>query len=286
VNDHRKGLLFVALAALLWSTGGLGIKAIDDSPLTVSFYRSLFAAVTLFLFFRREVFNVFRFRSSAAFGVAMASYAVCLTTFVFATKWTTAANAIFIQYAGVVWVLLLSPIVLHEPLRRRDVIAVAVALGGMALFFVGRFEARGMAGNLMALVSSVFFAFMILALRRDHASARTAVTWGNVLLAVILLPVVHDDLAVSGRSLAVLVFLGVFQIGFAYAAFVKGLRNVTATEASLTGMIEPVANPIWVLLAIGERPSVFAIAGGMIVLSAIAWHTIVGEPVTELPAPD
>ena len=286
MNDRRRGLLFVALAALLWSTGGLGIKAIDDPPLKVSFYRSLFAAVTLFLFFRRDVLNVFRFRSSAAFGIAITSYAICLTTFVFATRWTTAANAIFIQYAGVVWVLLLSPIVLREPMRRRDVIAVAVALGGMALFFVGKFEARGMAGNLMALVSSVFFAFMILALRRDHASSSTAVTWGNVLLALILVPAVHDDLALTGRSLAMLLFLGVFQIGFAYAAFVKGLRSVTATEASLTGMLEPVANPIWVLIAIGERPSIFAVAGGVIVLSAIAWHTMVAEPVTELPAPD
>src|SRR6185369_5512443 len=99
-------------------------------------------------------------------------YGACLTAFVIATKWTTAANAIFLQYAGVVWVLLLSPLVVREPMRARDVIAIVVAIAGMALFFVGKFETRGMAGNAMALVSSVFFAGLILALRREHDAAQ------------------------------------------------------------------------------------------------------------------
>jgi drug/metabolite transporter (DMT)-like permease len=156
----------------------------------------------------------------------------------------------------------------------------------MALFFVGKFEARGMAGNAMALVASVFFAMMILALRREHDASRAAVTWGNVVLSAALLPFVVNDLALSPKSGVALVFLGVFQIGLAYAFFVKGLKHVTATEASLTGMLEPVMNPIWVLLFLGERPSGFAIAGGAIVLAAIAWHNLQGEPAAEMPPPD
>src|SRR6185436_5250650 len=116
---------------------------------------------------------------------------------VIATKWTTAANAIFLQYAGVVWVLLLAPLVVREPMRRRDVIAIVAAMSGMALFFVGKFEARGMAGNAMALVSSIFFAMMILALRREHESSRAAVIWGNIVLAAVLFPFVANDLALS-----------------------------------------------------------------------------------------
>jgi drug/metabolite transporter, DME family len=282
VTDRRKGLLYIVVAALLWSTGGIGIKAVVDAPLKVTFYRSIFAAITLFLIFRKHV----RIRWSGAFIAAIVSYAVCLTSFVIATKWTTAANAIFLQYAGVVWVLLFSPLVVREPMRRRDVIAIVVALAGMALFFVGKFEARGMAGNAMALLSSVFFAALILSLRKEHDASRAAVTWGNVFIALALLPAVAGDLALTPRSMAALVFLGVFQIGLAYAAFVKGLRYVTATEASLTGMLEPVANPIWVLLFLGERPSVFAIAGAIVVLAAIAWHTMQGEPAADLPPPD
>jgi DME family drug/metabolite transporter len=282
VPDRRTGILYIVFAALLWSTGGIGIKAVADPALKVTFYRSVFAALTLFVVVRRDL----RIRWSPAVAIAIASYGGCLVTFVTATKWTTAANAIFLQYAGVVWVLLLSPVVLREPMRRRDVIAIVFAMAGMALFFVGKFEARGMAGNAMALLSSVFFATMVLALRREHAASRAAVTWGNVVLSLALLPFVSHDLALTTKSFLALLFLGVFQIGLAYALFVKGLQHVTATEASLTGMLEPVANPIWVLLFLGERPSTFAIAGGAIVLAAIAWHTMTGEPATEMPAPD
>lgn len=283
MSDRSRGILYIVIAALLWSTGGIGIKAVDDPPLKVTFYRSIFAAVTLFLIFRRDVTT---FPRTKAFFTAIVAYGTCLTTFVVATRWTTAANAIFLQYAGVVWVLLLAPFVLREPMRRRDVIAIVVALGGMALFFVGKFEARGMAGNAMAVVSSIFFAMLILSLRRAQASSRAAVTWGNVVLAIALLPFVANDLGLSVRSLLTFLFLGVFQIGLAYAFFVKGLRHVTATQASLTGMLEPVANPIWVFLFLGEKPAVYAIAGAAIVLAAIAWHTMQGEPATDMPAPD
>ena len=282
MNDRRTGILFIVIAALLWSTGGIGIKAVADPALKVTFYRSIFAAVTLFLMFGRKA----RIRLTPAFLAAIVCYGACLTSFVIATKWTTAANAIFLQYAGVVWVLLLSPLVVREPMQRRDVIAIVVAMLGMALFFVGKFEARGMAGNAMALLSSIFFAGLILSLRREHDAAPAAVTWGNVFISLALLPFVANDLSLTPKAFGVFAFLGVFQIGFAYAAFVKGLRYVTATQASLTGMLEPVANPIWVLLFLGERPSGFAIAGGAIVLMAIAWHTMSGEPATDMPAPD
>lgn len=282
VNERRLGLLYIVGAALLWSTGGIGIKGVADAPLKVTFYRSVFAAVTLFILFRRDV----RVRPTASFLAAIVSYGACLTAFVVATKWTTAANAIFLQYAGVVWVLLLSPIVLREPMRSRDVIAIGGALGGMALFFLGKFETQGMAGNGMALLSSVFFAALILSLRREQASSRAAVTWGNVFTAVALFPFVMNDLALTTKSLLAFLFLGVFQIGIAYALFVKGLQYVTATQASLTGMLEPVANPVWVLLFLGEKPSFFAIVGAAIVLLAIGWHTLRGEPATDMPAPD
>jgi DME family drug/metabolite transporter len=282
VNERRKGLFYIVIAALLWSTGGIGIKGIADPALKVTFYRSVFAAVTLFILFRKHI----RVRWSPAFIAAIVSYGACLTSFVVATKWTTAANAIFLQYAGVVWVLLFSPLVVKEPMRRRDVIAIVVAMAGMALFFVGKFESRGMAGNAMALLSSVFFAALILSLRREHDASRAAVTWGNVFIALAVLPVVAGDLALTPKSFGGLLFLGVFQIGLAYAAFVKGLKYVTATEASLTGMLEPVANPIWVLLFLGERPSVFAVAGAVVVLAAIAWHTMQGPPASDMPPPD
>lgn len=284
MNARRKGVLLVAAAALLWSTGGIGIKAVDEPPLKVTFYRSLFAAIALMLFLPRQAWTTRRWTSTAAFAGAIISYAACLTTFVVATKWTTAANAIFLQYAGAIWVLLFSPLVVHEPLRARDAIAIGVALGGMALFFVGRFEARGMAGNAMALLSSIFFAALILLLRREHNASQATVTWGNVLTALAVLPFI--DLRLTLVSFGILLFLGAFQIALAYFFFTRGLAYVTATQASLTGMLEPICNPVWVLIFLGEKPSPFALAGAAIVLTAIAWHSLTGETVVELPAPD
>ena len=278
------GFLLVAGAALLWSTGGIGIKGIPDPALKIAFFRSAIAAVALWLYFRPRVW-----KWTPAFLIALGSYAGCLVSFVVATKWTTAANAIFLQYSGVVWVLLFSPLLLREPLRRREAIAIVVAFAGIGLFFLGEFDLRGRAGDGVALLSGVFFAALVMSLRSERgAGAEAAVTYGNVLAAAVLFPFVASDLApASGWSAAVLLFLGVFQIAGAYALFVAGIKHVTATEASLIGMLEPVANPVWVFLFLGERPTLFALVGGSIVLAAVAWRTLGGrEPAVALPPPD
>lgn len=279
---RRRGILLVAGAALLWSTGGLGIKALVDPPLKVAFFRSAIAAVALLAYFRPRLP-----RLTPGFVAAIASYAACLITFVVATKWTSAANAIFLQYSGVVWVLLFSPLVVKEPLHTRDAAAIGVAFAGMALFFLGRFDSPGRAGDAVALLSGVFFAALVLSLRRERGTgAEAAVAWGNVATAAALLPFVASDLSLTPRSVGVLLFLGVFQLAGAYVLFVRGIDTVTATQASLVGMLEPIANPIWVFLFLGERPGVLSILGGLVVLAAIGWRTVTGSPTTTVPAPD
>ena len=101
-----------------------------------------------------------------------------------------------------------------------------------------------------------------------------------------LFPFVSRDLSLSLRSAAILGFLGVVQLACAYVLFVKGLRHVSATQASLIGMVEPVANPVWVFLFLGERPSAFALAGGAIVLASVAWRSLASRPIESLPPPD
>src|SRR5213078_2251927 len=268
VTAERRGVLQVAGAALLWSLGGIGIKAIAEPPLKIAAYRSATAAVVLFLFFRPKLAG-----RGPGFFAASACCAACLTTFVVATKWTTAANAVFLQYSGVVWVFLLAPLVVGEPRHARDALAIAVALGGMALFFGGPLEARAHAGDAVAVVSGVFYAGLVLLLRRERgASAEAAVTWGSVLAAAALAPIVLRDPGVGARSAAILVLLGTIQIAAAQALFVRGLEHVRAAQAALVSMLEPIANPLWVLLVLGEVPSVFAVVGGAVVLAAIAWR--------------
>jgi drug/metabolite transporter, DME family len=267
VNAHGRGALAIAGAALLWSTGGLGIKSVAAPALTVACYRSAVAALVLLAVRgRRPV-------PSLRLAVAVVSYAGCLATFVVATKWTTAANAIFLQYSGVVWVLLLAPVLLDEPFLRRDAVAVAVAFAGMSLFFVGRLDAPGRAGDLVALASGVCWAALVLSLRGlGPRDGEATITWGNVVAALGLLPFLQQRV-VDGTSAAILIALGAFQIGLPALLFVIGVRHVPAAQAALVGMLEPVANPLWVWLLLGERPAATALAGGVVVLAAIAWRT-------------
>jgi drug/metabolite transporter (DMT)-like permease len=204
-----------------------------------------------------------------------------------ATKWTTAANAIFLQYSGVLWVLILAPFLLAEPFRPRDAVAIAVAFGGLALFFVGELSPQGKSGNAMALLSGACFAALVLALRKERdAGAEAAVAWGNVLTAAVMLPFALREPLPSPRSFLVIALLGVFQIAAAYTLFVRGLKTVPAAQASLIGMVEPVANPIWVFLFLGERPTIWAIIGGIIVLAAVAWRTLATSAPAPGPPPD
>jgi len=263
----------VLAAAIIWSTGGLFIKWTTLSGLELSFGRSLLAAITVAIFTRREGFGINRITL-----LASVLYAALLLLFVLATKETTAANAIFLQYTAPLYVLVLEPIFYKEKFRQRDLITVIFCVVGMSLFFVGKLRPQDVTGNLLALASGVCFAFYFLLLR--HSSARdvnraSSVIYGNLLVVLIAasaglkaLPSInlHDALSV--------VYLGVVQIGVAYTLFTLGMaRGIRSLDAGIVGYIEPVLNPVWVFLVIGERPSQWALIGGAIIVGAVVVHT-------------
>jgi drug/metabolite transporter (DMT)-like permease len=267
--------LFVLAAALLWSTGGLFIKWTSISGLQLSFGRSLTAAITVAILTRHEGFGLNRITALAAL-----LYAVLLLLFVLATKETTAANAIFLQYTAPVYILIFEPLLYKEKFRRRDLITVVACLVGMSLFFVGQLRPQDVTGNLMALASGVCFAFYFLLLR--HSTARevnraSSVIYGNLLIVLIAAPAglavlpqmnTHDVLSV--------LYLGVVQIGLAYTLFTVGMaRGLRSLDAGIVGYVEPLLNPVWVFLVIGERPTKWAILGGSIIIAAIICHMIV-----------
>src|SRR5213593_3963036 len=179
-------LLLVVGAAILWSTGGLFIKATHLSAFELSFGRSLLAAITIVIFTRREGFGINRISA-----VTSILYAALLILFVLATKLTTAANAIFLQYTAPVYVLILEPLFYKEKFRRRDFITVAACVGGMSLFFVGKLRPQDVDGNLLALASGVCFALFFLLLR--HSKARevnraSSAIYGNLIVVLICAP--------------------------------------------------------------------------------------------------
>ena len=261
-------------AALLWSTGGLFIKWTTLSGLELSFGRSLFAAITVALFTRHEGFGINRLTA-----VASVLYAALLLLFVLATKQTTAANAIFLQYTAPVYLLILEPLVYKEKFRSRDLITVLVCVAGMTLFFVGKLRPQDVTGNLLALASGLCFALYVLLLR--HAKARTvnrasSVIYGSLLLAIFTAPAGLAAIPrLTQHDVLVVLYLGVVQIGLAYTLFTVAMaRGVRSLDAGIVGYIEPVLNPIWVFLVLGEKPSGWALLGGVIIIVAVVSHML------------
>jgi drug/metabolite transporter (DMT)-like permease len=267
----RGAVLAVAGAAVLWSSGGLFIKLAPMPALAVACGRSLVAAVFYLLVLRPDL--------RAARVTTALAYAGCIVTFVSATRLTTAANAIFLQYTGPAYVLLLSPFLLGEKLRPLDLLCVALSLAGMSLFFIGKVESGQALGNALGAVSGVFFAFTVVLLRRDARGGRgdalPSTALGNLIAAGATLPWALGSLpaAATPRGAGVLLYLGIVQLGVAYLLFMRGVRKVPAAEASLISMLEPVLNPVWVLIGTGERPGGWAIAGGAVVVGAVVLRT-------------
>lgn len=273
-KSHVSPLLFVLAAALLWSTGGLFIKWVTLSGLELSFGRSLFAAITVAIFTRREGFGLNRVTA-----LASVLYAALLLLFVLATKETTAANAIFLQYTAPVYLLIFEPLFYKEKFRSRDLVVVIFCVLGMSLFFVGKLRPQDVTGNLLALGSGFCFACYFLLLRHTRARAvnrASSVIYGNLLLVIIAAPAALKVLPhISKFDAAGIVYLGVVQIGIAYTLFTLAMaRGVRSLDAGIVGYVEPVLNPIWVFLAIGERPTSWAILGGAIIVAAVVCHML------------
>lgn len=272
-------LLLVLAAAIIWSTGGLFIKWTRLTGLELSFGRSLFAAITVALFTRREGFGLNRITALASL-----LYALLLLFFVLATKSTTAANAIFLQYTAPVYVLVLEPLLYKERFRQRDLITVVACVVGMSLFFVGKLRPQDYYGNLLALASGLCFAFYFLLLRHTRSrevNRASSVIYGNLLVVLIAAPAGLAALPGLTRpdALSVL-YLGVIQIGVAYTFFTLGMaRGIRSLDAGIVGFVEPMLNPIWVFLFLGERPSSWAVLGGLIIILAVVWHMLLAARV-------
>ena len=265
-DDHRtRAVLVLFVCAILWSSGGLLLKLVEWHPVAIAGARGLVAGLFLLACVRRPRFTW----SPTQLGAALA-YTACTMLFAVANKYTTAANAIFIQYTAPIYIALLSAWVLGERATRADWISIAVTLAGMALFFVNEFSAEGMFGNVIAVGSSLGFATMTLLLRKQKdASPVESIILGNLLAGAIGLPFMLTSPLPNASSAGALLFLGVFQLGLPYLLYAWSIKRVTALEAVLIPIIEPVLNPVWVLLFLGEKPGVYALLGGAVVLGAV-----------------
>jgi len=263
----------MAGCALLWSLAGLFIKFVDWHPFAIAFGRSFIAAIFLLIWIRKPKFSF----SPVQIGAAL-TYSATMLLFIYANKATTSANAILLQYGQPVYVAIIGAFVLKEKPRAEHWIAFAFVALGMGLFFMGGLGGGSLLGNLAATAAGLTFALYSIFMRKqkegspiESALLAHLFTAAVSLVACLFLPMPRID----AKSLAAIMGLGILQIGLASVLYVTGIKRVAALDASLIGVLEPVFNPVWVFLALGEKPGPNALAGGGIIIAAVVISTIV-----------
>ena len=270
---HTRSVGLLLAGAVCWSLAGILFKHVEWPGLAAASGRGLIAGMFLLAVSWRSL----RFTWSPLQLAAAAAYAACTILFTLANKMTTAANALLLQYTAPVWIALLGAWFLGERATRADWLTIAAVLGGLALFFYEGLQLNNLAGLLVAVASGVGFAVMTLLMRKQKdASPLESIILGNFLGFLIGLPALATAPALPVSGWTALALLGVVQLGLAYLFYARAIRHVTALEAVLIPVAEPILNPVWVLLAHGERPGRFALLGGVIVLGAVTLRAITG----------
>ncbi len=294
VSRHAGGLLLVIAAATLWSFAGVAVKRLPGlDPLAITGWRSLFALPVILLV--RATCGAAvkpgggKFVAGSAF-----SYAMMLMLFISATRLTTAANAIVLQYTAPLWVALFSSAVLGESVRRREWLMMLVCLVGMAFFFFDKVSLEGRLGNVLAIISGIACGLNTLFLRwlsrrktvppneQDHIAETRGTGWegipalasGNLLVILFCSVSMAHGIPGAVSEWIVLAALGVFQLAAPYILFLIGIRHVSAVESILFAMIEAILNPLWAGLGVGEWPSGNAIMGAVLILGSMAVYGV------------
>lgn len=275
ISPQKKGILSLVICASLWSTGGLFIKLVSWNAMVLASARGAIATVILWLVlcrsgYPRPLIN----RQTLLTGFFLGG--TCLL-FVTANKLTTAANAIVLQSANPIFVLLFCALFKHERISKRDASVVAIVLGGVALFFLDELSPGSMLGNILALLSAVMLAsaFVFACGSGSLHESMSGVLLGHLFSALIGLPFVFIfPPQLSATSVGAILFLGVFQLGIPYTLFAVGTRYCPPIAVSLICMLEPIFNPVWVAVFLHEIPGVAAISGGVIVIVTLAFWCV------------
>ena len=265
----RKGPLYMFAASVLWSFGGLCIKFIPWSALSIIGMRSLLAAA---------VFIIYRRSAKIEFTLGNVLAALCLSStsilFVFANKLTTAAAAILLQFSAPIFIILIQLVFYRKKPKPSEAIAVSITILGMLLFFADHLEAGGMLGNILAITSGLTFAGVFVCNERPDVKPEQSLLLGFLINTVIGAPFVFAGSTADPIAWGSVVFLGVVQVGIAYIFFSVGIKRTSALLACLITAIEPVLNPIWVALATDELPGRYAIAGGIVIVATVVCYNV------------
>ena len=273
--SRKLSVAFLVLASVCWSLTGMLIKYIPWSSWAVSGWRSLFSAAFLWLVFRRLYPSRWRLDPSASNLAVAVFYSAFTTFFAVGSKLTTSANTVLLQYSAPVWVALLGPLIVGERAGTRDRWLIAMTLAGLSILLLGPGRTAVPGGNeplgLLAASGGGFcWAMAVMLMRRKGAAdiPLCCLVLGNLATVAYSLPAMASAAAAPDflRNLFFAAVLGVGPLGLGYVFWVAALGRVTALEATLIPSIEPLLNPAWTFLVIGEIPGRWTVAGGAVVL--------------------
>ena len=263
-NNHLKAVLYLVFASILWSSGGVLIKLVDWNPVAIAGTRSGIAAVLMMFYLKRVKIKITKVKLGGAF-----AYATTVIFFVIANKLTTSANVILLQYTAPIWVAIFSGIILKEKAKKIDWISILFVMTGMMLFFVGDIEGGEMLGNIIAVMSGIALSFVAIFLKLQRDSSPVEMTYlGNIIAFMFSIPFLFES-SIDLKSILGLLLLGIFQLGISYILYAEASRHLSAIEAILITVIEPLLNPVWAFIFIGENPGFLAAIGGIIVVGSI-----------------
>jgi len=271
--------LRVLASAVLFSTGGAAIKLCGFGPWQIAAARALIAALALAVLIP-EARGAWSWRSP----IVGIFYAGAGLFFILANKLTTAAGAILIQATHPLFILALAPLLLREPVTRRDLEFMALLAAGMALLLSspGRQFATApnpALGNLLAAGCAVSWGLTLIGYRwvvarsvEGQGAVAAAAISGNLIVCLVALPMALPIAAGTPGDWLVVAYLGVFQLGLAYVFLSRALVQVRALEVALMGLVEPVLSTVWAWLIHGETPGGRVTLGGLVILAATGWH--------------
>ena len=275
IRRKNRAMLLMVVTAVMWSIGGIFIKLISWNPFMIAGVRSGISGsiMALYMLATRTKFKLNRYSLLAGIGLACSA-----TLFTIANKLTTAANAIVLQYTAPIFILILSAIFFKQKMQKQDVLVVAITMVGMVLFFLDQLSPGNMLGHVFGIFAGVFLAQMFVMVGRggdDDSTRMSGILIAHILTLLIGLPIgIPLTTEVAGIEILYVIILGVFQLGIPYVLYGIASRDCSPLACSLIGMLEPLLNPVWVAIFIGETPGPFALVGAVIIIGTVTWWCV------------
>ena len=271
----NRAMLLMVITAAMWSLGGIFIKLISWNPFLIAGVRSGISGsiMALYMAATQTRFKLNRYSLLAGMGLGCSA-----TLFTIANKLTTAANAIVLQYTAPIFILLISTVFFKEKMQKQDILVVCITMGGMVLFFLDQLSPGNLLGNVLGILAGVTLGQMFVMVGRggdDDSTRMSGILIAHILTLLIGLPIgIPQTTEIAAIEIVYVIILGVFQLGIPYVLYGIASRDCPPLACSLIGMLEPLLNPVWVAIFIGEVPGPFALAGAVIIIATVTWWCI------------